>query len=139
VSREQTEMPTAKKLWDACRKGQVSKSTGVISISLLIDLYGYAGVGSSNHVKAIGNVLIFLVNYLSEDFRMAYSNVIARIFKQMINVTLPALGICMLPAVIADCAQIDFLLIFEAVKPDFKNLIQREKLSQFVSKKPFEF
>jgi type III secretory pathway component EscU len=59
MSGEKTEMPTPKKLRDARKKGQVSKSTDVVSTSLLTVLYIYIGVGWSNHVKAIGNMLFF--------------------------------------------------------------------------------
>ncbi|MDR1457802.1 MAG: type III secretion system export apparatus subunit SctU [Puniceicoccales bacterium] len=140
MSGEKTEMPTPKKLRDARKKGQVCKSTDVISTSLLIGLYAYVGLGWSSHVKAIGDMLVFPIGYLSEDFKMAYSNVIVGIFKQMIGIILPALGICMVMAVVANCAQIGFLLTFETVKPDIKKLNPAEKIKQIFSKKNlFEF
>jgi type III secretion protein U len=98
------------------------------------------GLGWSGHVKAIGDMLVFPIGYLAEDFKMAYSNVIVGIFKQMVSIVLPALGICMAMAVIANCAQIGFLLTFETVKPDLKKLNPAEKIKQIFSKKNlFEF
>jgi flagellar biosynthesis protein FlhB len=67
---------------------------------------------------------------------MADSNVVAGIFKQMISIILPALGICMLTTGITNCGQIGFLLTFETVKPDLKNLIPRKNSSKFLLKKP---
>lgn len=140
MSGEKTEMPTAKRLRDARKKGQVSKSTDVNSTALLIGLFSYIGAGWGRHVEAIGNMMIFPINYLSEDFKMAYANVIVGIFTQSLKIILPALGICMLMAIVANCAQIGFLLTFEPVKPDIKKLNPAEKLKQIFSKKNlFEF
>ncbi|MDR3144617.1 MAG: type III secretion system export apparatus subunit SctU [Puniceicoccales bacterium] len=140
MSGEKTEMPTPKRLRDARKKGQVSKSTDLVSTMLLIGLYSYIGAGWGRHIKKMGDMLLFPIDYLREDFRMAYSNVIVGIFIQTLKIILPALGICMAMAVIANCAQIGFLISFEPIKPDIKKINPMEKLKQIFSKKNlFEF
>jgi type III secretion protein U len=128
-------MPTPKKLRDARKKGQVSKSADVNSTALLIGIFSYVGTGWGNHLKDMGELLEFPIGYLSEDFRMAYANVIVGVFLKSIKLIFPALGICIALAVIANCAQIGFLLSFETIKPDLKKLNPAEKLKQIFSKK----
>jgi type III secretion protein U len=137
MSGEKTEMPTPKKLRDARKKGQVSKSTDVNSTILLIGLYSYIGVGWGNHLKAIGDIMLLPIQYITEDFRLAYNNVICGLLVQSLKLVLPVLGICVILGVMSNCAQIGFLLTFEPVKPDFKKLNPLEKIKQIFSKKNF--
>ncbi|MDR1401864.1 MAG: type III secretion system export apparatus subunit SctU [Puniceicoccales bacterium] len=140
MSGEKTEMPTPKRLRDARKKGQVSKSTDVNSTLLLIGLFSYIGVGWTRHTRRIGEMMVFPVQYLSEDFRMAYVNVLAGIFIQALKLVLPAVGICIFMAVLGNCAQIGFLMTTEPIKPDIKKINPFEKLKQIFSKKNlFEF
>ncbi|MDR2738163.1 MAG: type III secretion system export apparatus subunit SctU [Puniceicoccales bacterium] len=140
MSGEKTEMPTPKKLRDARKKGQVSKSADVNSTALLISIYAYVGLGWGGHLKEIGEMMLLPINYVTADFRMAYKNVIQGLFVCGMKLVLPVLGICMAVAVIANCAQIGFLLTFEPVKPDIKKINPAEKLKHIFSKKNlFEF
>ncbi|MDR1413780.1 MAG: type III secretion system export apparatus subunit SctU [Puniceicoccales bacterium] len=140
MSGEKTEMPTAKRLRDARKKGQVSKSTDVNSTLLLIGLYSYIGAGWTRHTKAIGDMLILPMAYMAEDFKMAYVNVAMGIFIQSLKLILPAMGVCIFMGIFSNCAQIGFLLTFEPIKPDIKKINPFEKLKQIFSKKNlFEF
>jgi len=51
------------------------------------------GVGWKHHIKTIGDMLVFPIDYLSADFVMAYANVRVGIFKQALGIILTALGI----------------------------------------------
>jgi type III secretion protein U len=140
MSGEKTEMPTPKKLRDARKKGQVSKSADINSTALLIVIYAYVGLGWGAHLKDIRDMMLLPIDYLSADFRMAYKNVIQGLFSCGFRLVLPVLGICILVGIISNCAQIGFLLTFETVKPDIKKINPAEKLKNIFSKKNlFEF
>ena len=140
MSGEKTEMPTPKRLRDARKKGQVAKSTDVVSTSLLIGLFAYIGLNWSSHVRDLGQILILPMEYLTCDFREAYSNVTVGVFIAAAKKVLPALGVCMAMAVVANCGQIGFLMTGETIKPDLNKLNPWNKLKQIFSKKNlFEF
>lgn len=140
MSGEKTEMPTPKRLRDARKKGQVSKSTDVVSTSLLIGLFSYIGLGWNSHIKNLTDIMVFPVQYLSSDFRTAFSQVLTGIFLRILAVILPALGITILLAVASNLVQIGIIFTGETVKPDLKKINPAEKLKQIFSKKNlFEF
>lgn len=137
---EKTEQPTPKRLRDARQKGQVCKSTDVVSTTLLIGLFAYIGLGWNNHVKNLANLLIFPVQYMSCDFRTACSQVLPGVFLKIVATILPVLGITILLAAGANLAQIGILFAPESIKPDLKKLNPADKLKQMFSKKNlFEF
>ncbi|MDR1255471.1 MAG: type III secretion system export apparatus subunit SctU [Puniceicoccales bacterium] len=140
MSGEKTEMPTPKRLRDARKKGQVSKSADVVSTALLIGLYSYIGAGWNNHVRNLMELLTFPIQYFSADFRLAFSQVLLGIFSRVLKTVLPALCICILFAIAANCAQIGLLFAPESIKPDLKKLNPAEKIKHIFSKKNlFEF
>ncbi|MDR0715438.1 MAG: type III secretion system export apparatus subunit SctU [Puniceicoccales bacterium] len=140
MSSEKTEMPTPKRLRDARKKGQVSKSTDVVSTALLIGLYAYIGAGWNSHVKNLMQLMIFPIQYMSCDFKTALSQVMPGVLSKTFLTILPVLGITMLFAIAANCAQIGLLFAPEVVKPDFKKINPMEKLKHIFSKKNlFEF
>ncbi|MDR1595612.1 MAG: type III secretion system export apparatus subunit SctU [Puniceicoccales bacterium] len=140
MSGEKTEMPTPKRLRDARKKGQVSKSTDVNSTAILIGIFSYIGAGWGRHMEILSDMVALPVAYMAEDFKMSYPNVLVGVFLHILKIVLPAIGICMLMAIVANCAQIGFLLTFEPIKPDIKKINPAEKLKQIFSKKNlFEF
>jgi type III secretion protein U len=140
MSGEKTEMPTPKRLRDARKKGQVSKSTDVISTTLLIGIFSYIGMGWDSHVQKLMEMLVFPVQYIGCDFRMAISQVIPGIFSKVFGTVLPILGIGIVLAVMANCAQIGLIFTGETVKPDLKKINPAEKVKNIFSKKNiFEF
>lgn len=140
MSGEKTEMPTPKRLRDARKKGQVSKSTDVVSTALLIGLFAYVGCGWGSHLHRLGELLVFPIDYLTQEFQMAYPNVVKGIFIESLKFILPVLGICMVMAIIANCGQIGFLITFETIKPDIKKINPADKIKHIFSKKNlFEF
>jgi type III secretion protein U len=140
MSGEKTEMPTPKRLRDARKKGQVSKSTDVVSTALLIGLFAYIGAGWNGHVDRLMQLMIFPIQYVCSDFRTAFSQVIPGIFIGILITVIPALGITMFLTVAATCSQIGILFTSEPVKPDLKKINPAEKLKHIFSKKNlFEF
>jgi type III secretion protein U len=140
MSGEKTEMPTPKRLRDARKKGQISKSTDVVSTTLLIGLYAYIGMGWNSHAKNLMQLLIFPIQYFDADFRMAFSQVIMGVFTRILATILPALGITVVFAIAANCAQIGILFAPEVIKPDLKKINPADKLKHIFSKKNrFEF
>lgn len=137
---EKTEQPTPKRLRDARKKGQVSKSTDVVSTSLLIGLFSYIGIGWNNHVKNLADLILFPIGYIGVDFRTGFSQVITGVFIRLITIILPALGITITLAVAANLVQIGILFTTETIKPDLKKINPAEKIKQIFSKKNlFEF
>jgi len=136
MSSEKTEMPTPKRLRDARKKSQVSKSPDVVSTALLIGLYAYIGMGWNSHVKNPMQLLIFPVQYFNSDFRIAFSQVIMGPFIGILQTILPALGITIVFAIAANGVQIGILFAPEVVKPDLKKINPMDKLKHIFPKKP---
>lgn len=137
MSGEKTEMPAPKRLREARKKGQISKSTDVVSTTLLIGLYAYIGMGWNSHAKNLMQLLIFPIQYFDADFRMAFSQVIMGVFTRILATILPALGITVVFAIAANCAQIGILFAPEVIKPDLKKINPADKLKHIFSKKTY--
>lgn len=132
---EKTEEPTAKRLRDARKKGQVAKSTDVNSTAILIGLYTYIGCFWTKHLRKMAEMIDLPTRYLNKDFKFAYDNVCSGIFMKSFSIVMPALAICAVLGVASNLAQIGFLLTGETIKPDLKKINPFEKVKQIFSKK----
>lgn len=137
MSGEKTEQPTQKRLRDAKKKGQVSKSADVVSTALLLGLFAFIGCDWDQHVQDLANLIIFPAKYLGQPFAVAYPNVLYGLGWEVLRLTLPVLGINIAIAIAANYVQIGAIFTTDTIQPDLKKINPMEKLKQMFSKKNF--
>lgn len=136
---EKTEKPSAKKLQDARKKGQVVKSSDVNNLILMVTSFGL--------ISAFGNILIediegimkyFFLN--SYDITLINSNsntlfimVISFCIKLVIFIFLPL----MLMGIVSNISQTGFLFTQESLKPKFDKLNPIKGMKDMFSRRRF--
>ena len=68
---EKTEKPTAKKLRDAKKKGEVAKSKEIVSLALLLAIYGYFVIFADTILAYMVALLDIPTLHFEEDFSAA--------------------------------------------------------------------
>lgn len=132
---EKTEQPTAKKIRDARKKGQVANSKDVTSTALLIIVFAYLGIRREAVLQTLGALIEVPAALYDEPFIGAYQRIIAAGFSGFVQVVLPLLLLVVITGVAAHMLQFGLLLAFESVKPDLNKLNPISKLKQMFSMK----
>jgi type III secretion protein U len=121
-SAEKTEQPTAKKLRDARKRGQVSKSKDVVSTALVISLCLYFGSAWATNVEKLERLITMAPLYYTAPFEDALLAIIRATFATGIVICLPFIAIAIGVAIFANFIQVGPVFAPEAVKPDLKKL-----------------
>lgn len=132
---EKTEQPTAKKIRDARKKGQVANSKDVTSTALLIIVFAYLGIRREAVLQTLGALIEVPAVLYDEPFIGACRRIIAAGFSGFVQVVLPLLLLVVITGVAAHMLQFGLLLAFESVKPDLNKLNPISKLKQMFSMK----
>ncbi|WP_182101567.1 flagellar biosynthesis protein FlhB [Niallia taxi] len=121
---EKTEKATPKKLQDSRKKGQVPKSTDVVSAILMISVF----IGLLTTGKNVMDVLkdTFVTTYteymLGEFSISAIFDMFKHLLMEISLAVLPILAIAMIAGVVGNFLQIGVLFTGKPLKPDFKKL-----------------
>lgn len=124
---EKTEEPTAKKLSDARKEGQVAKSTDLITASSLLALFlsikifgGYMG---SSFIKTFIGTYSNIDKIAKEDFNTQTASLLLKdgIFT-IIKILLPILIIAFVVAIVTNVAQIKWQITGSMLKPKFNKI-----------------
>lgn len=135
MSGEKTEQPTAKRLRDARKKGQVAHSKEVSSTALLIGLFAFIYYGTSWLSEQLIEMIGIPAEYYGIPFEEALPEVLERIFIRLATIVLPVLGIVVVLGIAVNFLQIGPLLAFESISPKLSKLNPIEKLKQICSVK----
>lgn len=130
---EKTEQPTAKKIRDARKKGQVANSKDVTSTALLIIVFAYLGIRREAVLQTLGALIEVPATLYNEPFIGACQRIIAAGLSGFVQVVLPLLLLVIITGVAAHMLQFGLLLAFESVKPDLNKLNPISKLKQIFS------
>jgi type III secretion protein U len=122
MSGEKTEEPTAKKIRDARKKGQVANSKDTVSTALLIAIFSYIWLAWDGFLKNCKAMLLLPASYHEAEFLYAFDAVGSGILIKMTHILLPILGITMLTGIAANFLQVGPLMAFESLKPDLNKL-----------------
>jgi type III secretion protein U len=136
-SEEKTEMPTAKRLRDARKKGQVAYSRDFTSTILLVGIFAYIGLHWHDFLLRLQGFVIFPVSFFRSPFPTAASAVLESCTHELTALLLPLLGIVAFFAVAGGFVQVGAMFSMEPIKPDIKKLNPIEKFKQIFSKKNF--
>lgn len=132
---EKTEQPTAKKLRDARKKGQVANSKDVTSTALLIVIFTYFGLRREYVLKTLMDLLVVPTNFLKEPFLAACNHMGLACLEVGVKVVLPLVLLVFFTGVMSNVLQFGLLLSFESVKPNFSKLNPISKLKNIFSLK----
>lgn len=132
---EKTEQPTAKKIRDARKKGQIANSKDVTSTALLIIIFAYFGIRREAVLQALGELIEIPATLYNEPFIGACQRIMAAGLSVFVQVVLPCLLLVIITGLAAHMLQFGLLLAFESVKPDLNKLNPISKLKQIFSMK----
>lgn len=135
MSSAKTEQPTAKKLQDARKKGQVAHSKDLTQTVLTLALFAYLIAGADTLGRALAVMLLLPIEQLGVPFEVALANLLWPLFKAACLLLLPFLGIVLGAGVLAESLQTGGLVAFEAIKPSGKKLNMVANAKNMVSKK----
>lgn len=110
MSAEKTEQPTAKKLRDARRQGQVVKSKEIVSSALILSLVALLMGFSDYYLEHLGKLLLLPAEYIDLPFRQALETILENLLQELLYLLAPVLLVAALVVLMLVCA-VGFLAI----------------------------
>lgn len=132
---EKTEQPTAKKLRDARKKGQVAKSQDVTAAALTVTCFVLIANLWMPYVQELQALIVLPASFYNTPFEVALPEMLRAIVIKILLLSLPILVAVMIVGIAANMAQTGPMLTFEPVKPELKKLNPLEKAKQIFSMK----
>ena len=132
---EKTEQPTAKKLRDTRKKGDVAYSKDFTQTVLIVALFGYLISSAPHMLEVMGQMMLMPATTLRMGFNEAANLVLDEMMKAAIEMVLPVLGIVLFGGIFADAMQVGIMFAFEKIMPSAKKLNVLENLKNTFSKK----
>ena len=121
---EKTEEPTAKKLEDARKKGQVMRSTEVVTAATLLAFFFmlkiFVGFIGNRFMTSIRQTIGFISDYTSEPFTLNTARTIIRgSFWNIIVAAFPIMIVGLVVTIVAIVFQVKWKVTAEPLKPKF--------------------
>ena len=132
---DKTEPPTAKRLRDARKKGQVAKSKEVVSAAIIVSLLFYLTIGADYYLGLFRDLFDTPVWVEGVTFEKAFDEMMRKAYRLSFALIAPPVGIALAMAVLANFAQVGVLFSAESVKPDLKRLSPGKAVKNIFSKK----
>jgi len=119
---EKTEQPTAKKIRDARKKGEVAFSKEVNAAVLIVAVFAwFAGMGDF-YSQHMGRMLLLPIEFINMPFDLAWPRVAKAVAREALLMTLPLLGLAAVLGVLAGFLQVGPLFTLAPLKPELKKL-----------------
>ncbi len=134
-SDDKTEQPTAKRLRDARKKGQVAKSKEVPSAAVIVIVMLFLWNASDYYMDKLEQLLNMPIWVESVPFATAFNDIVREMLELGLAMILPVVGLAALTGVLGNFFQVGALFAPEAVKPDLKKLNPGSALKNIFSKK----
>lgn len=132
---EKTEQPTAKRLRDARKKGQVAKSREVVSAALIIALFGFLAAMMSSLIENLSKMILEPALYYGVDFEVALEGVANVVYEKLILIIAPFVATAAAVGVIANLGQFGLLFSPEALMPKLSNISPASGVKKIFNKK----
>lgn len=132
---EKTEQPTAKKLRDSRKKGDVAYSKDFAQTILILALFGYMLAASGHIVETLGKMILLPSTVQNLPFHDAANTVVTELLIQAAWLLLPFIGIVVGLGIFADALQVGILFAFDKLKPSAKKLNVLSNAKNIFSKK----
>lgn len=137
---EKTEQPTPKRLREAREKGQIARSSELVSTAMILALFGYMWINSDFIIARLKEIIIAASVFEGHDFMFEFERIGQSIFELSLHVLAPILIVTVVTAIASNYVQVGSLFSLEVVKPSLSKLNPAKKLKQMFSKKNlFEF
>ncbi len=137
MSDEKTEQPSAKRLRDARKKGQVAKSQDVPSALTTIAVALYLLVAGPGFFVDMLTMAEIPMNMMNKPFNEALPIVFFSIVSYIALISIPFVAITVLTSLIANLGQVGFLFAPEGAMPKLSNLSPAQWFKKVFSVKNF--
>lgn len=134
---EKTEQPTAKRLRDSRKKGDVAYSKDFTQTLLILAIFGYLLGNSAHIIQTLGEMILLPGTLLRLNFQDAAETLVMELLTSAAWVVLPFVAIVLGLGMFADALQVGVLFAFEKLKPSGKKLNMLSNAKNIFSKKNF--
>ncbi|MGC8720448.1 MAG: type III secretion system export apparatus subunit SctU [Thermodesulforhabdaceae bacterium] len=135
MSGEKTEQPTAKRLRDARKKGQVAKSKEISSATNVIGVFLFFWIFHDHYLTGFENMIIRTGQMIVEPFDIALPILVYDIAELALKMIIPLFLVVIVLDIASNFLQVGFLLSFESVKPSLDKLNPAQALKKIFSKR----
>ncbi len=132
---DKTEQPTAKRLRDARKKGQVAKSKEVSSAAVIVSLMLFLWQASDFYLRKFVELFETPIWLESVAFETAFDDMVKEVLELGLLMIFPVMLVGLLAAFLGNFVQVGGLFAPEAVKPDLKKINPGKALKNIFSKK----
>lgn len=120
---EKTEQPSPKRLREAREKGDVAKSTEIVSAATVVAVIGYfIGQSASLFSEVASTVDYTLKNAVALKYDEALRLISSQVVQMSISIALPIVCLVIIVALISIFAQVGILFAPKAAAPKLENL-----------------
>lgn len=134
---EKTEQPTAKRLRDSRKKGDVAYSKDFTQTVLIVAIFGYMLTAAGFLMEDLMEMILLPTTLMEMQFEDAADILITKLVDEAAWFLLPFLGIILVLGIFSDALQVGLVLAFEKLKPSGKKLNAITNLKNIFSKKNF--
>ena len=132
---EKTEEPSAKKLRDARKKGEVARSKDFTQTLLILSLFGYLVANADRIIRSFGEMVLVPSTLTGLNFLDAANTAWTKLSQEATAILMPVILIVIGVGIFGEMMQVGVLLAFEALKPSGKKLDVVSNLKNIFSKK----
>lgn len=132
---EKTEQPTAKRLRDSRKKGEVAYSKDFTQTVQIMAIFGYLLSAAAFMVEDLMEMILLPTTLMRMNFADAANVLITELITEAAWFLLPFLGIILVLGIFTDALQVGLVLAFEKLKPSGKKLNAITNLKNIFSKK----
>lgn len=134
-SGEKTEQPTPKRLRDARKKGQVARSTEVVTTMSLFSVIAFIWVTWEGTMESLLAMFDKVALLAEGNFRVNAIKAVDLIGRDVAGVLLPLLGVVLLAGIVANCFQTGILFSTESLKPNLDKVSPAKGFKRIFSMK----
>lgn len=136
MAGEKTEQPSAKRLRDAREKGDIPKSTEVVSATTVLAVFGYFIVNGSDIFRDLTSCCEFVFAHAATyPYEDALRLIGAKVLQCGLGIVFPVLGCAMIGAFLALLVQVGVLFAPKGAMPKLSNLSPKNWIKKVFSKK----
>lgn len=119
---DKTEHPTPKRLRDAREKGDLCKSQDVPSALIVLGIAGYVAVMGESAFQSLQSMAELVFSVMHLPFEVALPQALSGVGGITLRLVAPLVGLAVLLALLANLAQVGFLVSIQSALPKLENL-----------------
>lgn len=119
---EKTEQPSPKKIRDARAKGQVARSTEVVTTVSLLSVLTVLWFNWQSMIDAAVRMLDVVAAMTDGDFRVNVATALLFVFEESVYILLPIVGVAIVAAIFANYVQFGSIFAFDSLMPKLSKI-----------------